>query len=245
MAHPIDSRAAGPPEAIEAAAIGIEAASGLMERLGFIAFRTPPGEPMPDSCLMAVIRDRPSREHFDPEAASFWIVDERHGRLSVIDRDSTMPVHRRFSWGAIRLVDRFGARNGFVGFGGTLDAERVGPDARLMIFRSPAPILRLPGHSQQADRLAQPALAFFGRLVPHLWDAADSEAWLDGAGPEALHAAFLIDTAARLGRSEEIRDAESDDAAAVRRSLALLGRHRPAALEAGHRLLQRLQLAAA
>jgi hypothetical protein len=241
MDHATDDR---PPEAIDEAPISLEAASQLMARFGFVAFRTPPGAPLPDSCLMAVIRDLPTREHFDPEAASYWVVDDRHGCLAVVDQASPMPLKRRFSWGRIQLVDRFGERNSFVGFGGTVDAEAVASDARLLIFRSPAPILRLPGHSQLQDRLAQPALSFFGRVVPHLWEAGDPERSLDAAGPDALFGAFLIDTATRLGRSEQIRDASIDETAAVRRALALLRRHRPEALAAGEALLGRLRLAA-
>jgi hypothetical protein len=234
--------AATPPEAIEEPPITVDEASRLMAGLGFVAFRTPPGAAMPDSCLMAVIRDRPSRQHFDPEASSFWVFDNAHGRLQLIDRDSPMPVHRPFGWGRIRLVDRYLARNSFVSFGGDLDAERVGPDARLIIFRSPVPILRLPGHSQLQDRLAEHVMSFFGRLVPRLWSDDVREAELESAGPEALYAAFLLYTAEALRRSPMLRESSSEDAAALRRHLAEMARHRSAALAAGVGLLKRLEL---
>lgn len=225
-----------PPQSIDDAPIDIDTASELMSQLGFMAFRTPPDVPVPDSCLMAVIRDRPSRQHFDPEAATFWVIHDRHGRLEMVDRESPMPLHRRFSWGRIRLADRFGARNSFVAFGGTLDARRVGEDARLLVFRSPAPILRLPGHSQLEDRLAEHVVAFFGRLMPHLSEDSEAEAGLDVAGPETLHAAFLLDTAARLERSAAIRTASRETLSAVRHGLSILANHRPAALRGGRDL---------
>ena len=236
-------RATEPPDEIDDAPISVEEASELMARLGFVAFRTPPDDPVPDSCLMAVIHDLPTRQHFDPEAASFWVLADRHGRLAIVDRESPTPMHRRFVWGRIRLIDRFGARNSFVGFGGTLDAERVGQDARLLVFRSPAPILRLPGHSQLEDRLAEEALGFFGRLIPRLWGNDGAEEALASAGPEALYAAFLVDASTRLGRSEAIRSASGADVAAVGHGLATLEHHHPAALQAGRALLAQYGLA--
>jgi hypothetical protein len=234
-----------PPDEIDDAPISVDEASELMARLGFVAFRTPSDDAVPDSCLMAVIHDQPTRQHFDPEAASFWVLADGHGRLTIVDRESPMPIHRGFSWGRIRLIDRFRARNSFVGFGGTLDVERVGEDARLLVFRSPAPILRLPGHSQLEDRLAEEALGFFGRLIPRLWGDDGAEAAVAAAGPEALYAAFLVDASTRLRRSEAIRSASGADVAAVGHGLAALEHHHPAALEAGHALLVQYRLATA
>ncbi|HEY6608930.1 MAG TPA: hypothetical protein VI277_07040, partial [Candidatus Limnocylindria bacterium] len=65
-----------PPEGIDEPPITVDAAARLMAGLGFVAFRTPPEAAAPDSCLMTVIRDHPTRQHFDPEAASFWVFDE-------------------------------------------------------------------------------------------------------------------------------------------------------------------------
>lgn len=240
-AEPNGDPALTPPEGIEEPPITLDEASQLMARLGFIGFRSPPEAAVPDSCLMAVIRDRPTRQHFDPEAASFWVFDDPHGRLELIDRDSPMPVHGRFSWGRIRLVDRYLARNSFVTFGGVLDAERVGSDARVIIFRSPAPILRLPGHSQRQDRLSEHVMSFFARLVPKLWSDGP-EAELASAGPEALYAAFLLYTAAALKRSPMLRESAADGAAAVRRDLADMAHQRAAALAAGDALIKRLKL---
>ena len=57
-----------------------------MADLGFVAFRTPPGMPVPDSCLMVMIRDAPTRRHFDPETVSYWVIDERARATELVDR---------------------------------------------------------------------------------------------------------------------------------------------------------------
>lgn len=231
-----------PPESIEQPALTIDEAADLMAELGFVAFRTPPDEAVPDSCLMVMIRDAPTRRHFDPETVSYWVIDNGHGRTELADRDMRAPISRPYSWGRLRLVDRLGVRNSFVSFGGWLTGTRVGSDALLLIFRSPAPILRLPGHSQQRDRLSDEILAFFGRIVPRLWSRPTDERLVGSVPPEALYAAFLLDETARLGRSIQLREAIPDDARAVRRELELAMRHRPAALAAGRELLKLMGL---
>jgi hypothetical protein len=236
-------RRALPSEAIDEAPITVDAASELMADLGFLAFRTPPGTAVPDSCLMAMIRDAPTRRHFDPELASYWVIDDGRGRVEVADRDTTTPLTREFSWGRIRLVDRFGARNSFVSFGGVMDAERVGPDALLLVFRSPAPILRLRGHSQREDRTAEEVLTFFGRLVPRLWQSPAEERMLGAASPEALYAAFMLHSTARSRQSTVLREAISDDVRPLLRELRLTEVHRPHALSAARALLERMDLA--
>src|SRR5688500_17155318 len=131
---------AAPPESIEQAALTIHAAADLMADVGFVAFRTPPDAELKDSCLMAMIRDAPTRRHFDPETVSYWVIESGHGQTEVVDHGAQTPISRPFSWGRIRLVDRLGKRNSFVSFGGWLTGERVGADALLLIFRSSAPI---------------------------------------------------------------------------------------------------------
>ena len=231
-----------PPESIEQPALTIDEAANLMAVLGFVAFRTPPDEAVPDSCLMVMIRDAPTRRHFDPETASFWVLDNGRGRTDLADRGTRTPLSRPYSWGRIRLVDRLGARNSFVSFGGWLTAERVGSDALLLIFRSPAPILRLPGHSQRPDHLSDEVLAFFGRVVPRLWSSPTDERLIGSLPPDALYAAFLLDEAGRVERSAPLREAMRDDAGAVHRELELAKRNRPDALAAGHEILSLLDL---
>ena len=231
-----------PPESIEQPALTIDDAAGLMADLGFVAFRTPPGAVVTDSCLMAMIRDAPTRRHFDPETVRCWITRDGHGQTEQLDRDSSTPISHPFSWGRIRLVDRLGARNSFVTFGGWLTGERVGADALLVIFRSQAPILRLPGHSQQSDRLSDDALSFFGRLIPRLWSNPAHEVVVGSVAPEDLYGAFLVHEAGRLHRSHSLREAIPDDAHALLRERELAERHRPETLAAGRELLSLLEL---
>jgi hypothetical protein len=212
-----------------------------MGDLGFIAFRTPPGTPRPDSCLMVMLHDAPTLRHFDPEVVSFWATRAARGHVETMDRSARVPFTEPFSWGRIRIVDRIGARNSYVAFGGTLSGERIA-DATLLIFRSPAPILRLAGHSQREDRLGQEVLTFFGRLVPRLWTSVDTEREVSAASPEALYAAFLVHTGARSSHSTALRDAQGGETAVVERELSALAAHHPSALAEGHRLLAMLEL---
>ena len=231
-----------PPESIEQPALTIDEAAGLMADFGFVAFRTPPDAEVTDSCLMVMIRDAPTRRHFDPETVSCWVAENGRGHTELVDRGAGTPISKPFSWGRIRLVDRLGMRNSFVSFGGWLTAERVGDDAVLLIFRSPAPILRLPGHSQQSDHLSDDALSFFGRLVPRLWSSPAHERLVGSVPPEDLYAAFLLHEAGRIHRSQSLREAIPDDAHALLRELELAGRIRPETLAAGRELLSLLEL---
>jgi len=133
-------------------------------------------------------------------------------------------------------------RNSFVTFGGSLHAERLGADALLLIFRSPTPILRLAGHSQQHDAAADEVLSFFARLVPRLWTPAD-ERLVNGRTPEELYGAFLLHVRHRLDRSAELREAMSGDAHLIHSELAIMAAHRPTRLATGNQLLQELRLA--
>jgi hypothetical protein len=231
-----------PPESIEQPALTVDEAAGLMADLGFVAFRTPPGAEVTDSCLMAMIRDAPTRRHFDPETVSCWITANGHGQTQLVDRDADTPISQPFSWGRIRLVDRLGMRNSFVSFGGWLTGERVGADALLLIYCSPAPILRLPGHSQRSDHLSDDALSFFGRLVPRLWSSPAQERLVASVPPADLYAAFLLHEAGRLRGSQALREAIPMDAHAVLRELEFAERHRPDTLARGRELISLLEL---
>ncbi|HET9416058.1 MAG TPA: hypothetical protein VFP30_00820 [Candidatus Limnocylindria bacterium] len=224
-----------PPATIDDPPLTVDEASALMADFGFVAFRTPPGDDMPDSCLMVLIRERPTFQHFDPEVVTYWTMSNGHGRPATIDRGTGHSGERSFSWGRIQVSDRLGVRNSFVTFGGQLRAENVGPGALLVIFRSPAPILRLQGHSQHADRLAEEAMAFFGRLVPKLW-SPDVEAGIGRAPPEVLWASFLLDERERLvlahGRLDGV------ESLPLWPSLRKLASERPDVLAAARRVLQ-------
>ena len=232
-----------PPESVDDSPITLDAASRLMADLGFVLFRTPPEAEVPDSCLMAAIHASPTRRHFDPEIISFWTTLKGRGQLTFVDRDLRVPFEGSFSWGRIRMVDRLGARNSFVSFGGVVTADRVAADALLVVLRSPAPIFRLPGHSQREDRLAEEVMSFFGRLVPALWPTPDAEEAAAMAPPRALYAAFLLHTTGRLEHSSLLRDALGTEASRARQAMAQLAREDPGAVADGHELLRILGLA--
>jgi hypothetical protein len=239
LLHGDDGR---PPESIESQPIDVEDASRLMVDLGFVAFRTPAGAAAPDSCLMVMIHDEPTGRHFDTEVITYWGASAGRGHLLALDRTATLPLSRDYSWGRIRIVDRFGAQNAFVSFGGTLTGESISDHAHLFIFRSPAIILRLPGHSQREDRLAEEAVSFFGRVIPHLW-RADAERDLSSRDPLDLYAAFLLHTRAELAASLALREALGAEEQVLHRELRALEARGPGRMEAGRALLAALGIA--
>jgi hypothetical protein len=229
------------PESIKDPAISLDDASGLMAHLGFVAFRTAPGDSVPESCLTVMIRSRPTGRHFDPELVTYWVHHGRAGHLELVDVHTAPPVFERFSWGKIQIADRFGISNSFATFGGFLYAERMDPDALLLVFRSSAPILRLAGHSQKRDAIAEEIMSFFARVVPHLWTPAE-EQLVNARTPEELYAAFLVHVRRRLDGSAALREAMSGDVRMVDSELAIMAEHRPTALATGKRLLRELRL---
>lgn len=231
------------PQSIDDPPLSVDEAAALMTDLGFLACRVPPDAEVPDSCLMVVVRDAPTNRHFDPETATFWVVDGPHGRLEVVDRGTRTPFARRFSWGTIRLTDRFGARNELVTFGGRVTGTRIGPDATLLIFGSAAPILRLGGHSQPRDQLADAAAVFFRRLVTRMWSGSAEVEVGTRVPAEELWAAFLLHEHARFASAPSVRESAPDVARAVARALEEARTHRPESLAAGRRLLDWLDLA--
>lgn len=231
----------GPPESIDETPIDVEEASRLMATLGFVLFRTPPGARLPASCLMLQLNDEPTGRHFDPEVVDYWAIVAGHGRSLSLDGSVHVPFSGSYSWGQIRITDRYGVRNRFVSFGGELSGESVGPGAKLIIFRSPATILRLPGHSQRQDRMAEEALTFFAHVIPRLWEPG-IEPTVSDASPLDLYASFLLDTRARIERSSVLRVALERESPTLQREIAALERAGGGHLEAGRALLSTLGL---
>jgi hypothetical protein len=170
---------------------------------------------------------------------SYWITSANgHSRIKAIDGSLRTPYRQALSWGRIRLVDRVGARNSFVTFGGVVTGERVAEDALLLVCRSPAPILRLPGHSQREDRLAEEVLAFFGRIVPALWRSPEIEPTTSRASPLAMFAAFMVHTSTRAEHSVELREALAPDLPFLHHELARVTAQRPIEVAEGRALLE-------
>ncbi|HET7471813.1 MAG TPA: hypothetical protein VFJ71_01690 [Candidatus Limnocylindrales bacterium] len=209
-------------------------AADRLSRLGFLAVADLPDRPGPGLLLVA-IRDRPTFRHFDPEAVTYWITADGHGRRRTFPRDSSPPLAEAFSWGLIRIVDRLGATNEYLTFGGRVEADRVG-DAVVVRFVSPAPIVRRGGHSQGVDEGAEAIGAWFGRLRLAVDLRRGFEAELAAAEPLARYAAFLRDAREQLRTTPAIRSVYQDLACLVRGEAVRLEAEHPDAWAAGDRL---------
>jgi hypothetical protein len=180
---------------------GLEAAPDLRiaaRRLapwGFLADPDLPDRPGPASLVVA-LRERPTLRHYDPEVVEFWATHDGRGAHETITRDTSMPFTSRVSWGPIRILDRLHETNGYLGFGGRCDADRL-DGAVIVAFTSAAPILRRGGHSQGWDEGADAVGAFFGRLLVTVDYVPGFEERLGETSPLARYAAFLQDAEAR------------------------------------------------
>jgi hypothetical protein len=213
-----------------------------LTHLGFLLVSPfPPG--VAPSRLFVSMRPSPTRQHFDAEAIEYWGTgSDRRGHAEKLVYASRLPLTGSFSWGKIELVDRLGAQNEFVGMGGQLQADRVGPDEVVAVFTSMAPILRMGGHSQAADVVALEMAAFFARMmVPIDFDPGAEQA-LAEADPLTRYAAFIAYERDRylghsLLRAEHPREAEilSEEAERLRGT-------QPGPWDRGRRLLSDLGL---
>jgi hypothetical protein len=167
-----------------------DAAQALLVDLGFLLV---PGPPLDRGAayLMVALRPHPTKAHFDPERIEYWTLDE--GRAQPTELTWPMSVAGpRYSWGAIRIIDRIAATNTFASFGGNVTVSRD-LDVQAVLFRSEAPILSLGGHSGPADPLGANVGGFFAVLraaaghepVKHL---------ADSLSPAALYSAFVART---------------------------------------------------
>jgi hypothetical protein len=215
----------------------VHAADRLAE-WGFLADPDLPDRPGPASLVVA-LRPIPTLRHYDPEVVGFWANDHGRGAMHEITRRSPMPRALDFSWGEIRIVDRLGESNEYLGFGGRCDAGLVG-DAVIVSFTSPAPLLRRGGHSQGWDEGADAVGAFFGRLLVTVDYVPGFEAELAAASPLARYAAFLRDASARYRRVRLLTGVESPFAALVRAEVPRLTDDHPVEWRDGGRILERV-----
>jgi hypothetical protein len=173
----------------------LQTAARRLEPWGFLADPDLPDRPGPASLIVA-LRERPTLRHYDPEVIEFWATQNGRGAHMTITRGTETPVSIGVSWGEIRILDRLGESNGYVGFGGRCDADRVG-DALIVAITSSAPILRRGGHSQGWDDGADAVGAFFGRVLVTVDYVPGFEERLSHATPLARYAAFIQDAEAR------------------------------------------------
>jgi hypothetical protein len=191
------------PEPIDPAT----AATRLVD-LGFLSVSDLPDRPGP-AFLLVAIRPVPTLHHFDPELVEYWVTKDGRGQAASITGETPMPLQRDFSWGLIRIVDRLGVTNEYLTFGGRLEAARVGADT-VIVFTSPAPLLRRGGHSQGWDIAAVDLGAFFGRMMVAVDHVPGFEARVAAAAPTVRYAAFVADVLERFRGSPELRAARAD-----------------------------------
>lgn len=179
-----------------------EVAAELLHGWGFLVHPDLP-DLDGDAYLLVALRAAPELDHFDPERIELWASDGARGDRLEITRASR-PVDKDYSWGTIRVVDRFGIANEFVSMGGRLAVHRAG-DTTVAIFTSCTPILRRGGHSQGWDAAAADMAAFFGRLLLAVDLIPGFERRLASATPLARYATFLADAIERHRASPLLR----------------------------------------
>ncbi len=175
---------------------------------GFIATSDLPDKPGPASLLIA-LREQPTLTHYDPDRVEYWATREGRGVHVTITRETQLPFDGVFSWGLIRIVDRLGESNEYAAFGGHVEVELV-DGVVVVVFTSPAPILRRGGHSQGWDPGATSIIAFFSRLLVAVDFRPGFEREVAAADPLTRYTAFLQDVLPRYKASIALRDAEPE-----------------------------------
>ncbi len=219
-------------------------AASRLTHLGFLLISPfPPSGGAPPSRLFVSLRARPTLQHFDVERANFWTTGtDRRGHPEELTGRSRMPLDRGYTWGKIELVDRLGAENDFVTMGGSLVADRIDDDRVVAVFTSPAPILRMGGHSQADDLVALEMGAFFARMMVPIDFNPAAEPALAGADPLARYAAFVAFQRQRYLGHLLLRDEHPKEAEILGEEAERLRRAHPDAWERGRRLLEVLAL---
>jgi hypothetical protein len=221
----------------------LRSAANVIADLGFsIVTRAHPGNPVATDLIVA-LRDEPTLRHFDPEEVSYWVPEDGRGRPRRVERATQVPFEGRFSWGPMEIVDRVGAMNRWLSFGGTVRAAALDDSTTIVSFESAAPIQRWSGHSQGMDPLTPEMGAFFGRLMIPIDFEPGAEARILAAPPLVLYAAFLQDVNAREHRSQQLREADRSLSTFVEHEVHRLPSIDPDAWRAGELLLGELERA--
>ena len=217
-------------------------AAALVAHLGFLLVSPFPDRPG-DTQLVVALRDRPTLEHFDPELIRYWRTGaDRRGHPAEVSRATPLPIDSEFSWGKVDLIDRFGIQNEFVTLGGRLQADQAAPGTTVAILRTPGPILRMGGHSQDVDRVALELGAFFGRIMVPIDFEPGVEQAVSAAAPLDRYAAFVAFEHARYAAHRAMRDEQPRTAAVLAAEASRLSEKEPVAWQAGQLLLVRIGL---
>jgi hypothetical protein len=182
-------------------------AAERLARLGFVVVDGTHPEETGTAQLLVALRRVATTEHFDPEIVEYW--EARGGRGRLVELARTTPVHARqpFSWGTIRVVDRVDAFNSFMSFGGEVTLAALDADTTIVVFESPAPIVRSTGHSQSVDPLTAEVGAFFARIKVPIDFSPGAEERIAALPPRALYGAMLAALQRRYAHNEALRDA--------------------------------------
>jgi hypothetical protein len=209
--------------------------AGQVDHWGFLAYPDLPDGPGP-AFLLVALRPAPTLQHYDPEAADYWVTEDGRGSRRTLTHDSSMPRSEDFSWGLIRLVDRVRVSNEYLTFGGHLDAALI-DDVVVAAFASPAPLLRRGGHSQGWDDGADAIGGFFARMMVAIDFKPGFEQVFAAAEPLTRYAAFVRDSDQRRRRQQ--RSTSFDDALGrlVRHEAVRLRESAPSAWKAAGVLL--------
>ncbi len=211
-------------------------ASVRLADLGFLAGPDLPDRPGP-AFLLVALRDRPTLRHYDPERVEFWVTERGRGVRRSLLRTTRLPLDEEFSWGMIRLYDRLGITNEYLGFGGHLSAAEV-DGATIAVFTSPAPMLRRGGHSQIWDEGTDELAAFFARLVAAVDVQPALEASIADADPLVRYAAFVSHLVRRYRSSADLRAINPQVWTILLAEQFLMQRDHLGAWDAGERLLE-------
>lgn len=222
-----DAMAAGPD---------LRQAAERLARLGFVVVSGSHPEETGTAQLLVALRRRPTLEHFDPELVEHWAVVGGRGRTVEITRATPLPRHGPFSWGTIRAVDRVDAFNSFLSFGGDVTVSAIDADTTIVVFESPAPIVRSTGHSQAVDPLTGEVGAFFARMKVPIDFSPGAEQRIAALSPRSLHAAMLAALQRRYARTEALREAHPAIAAWASHEARRMREGHPADWEAGGQL---------
>lgn len=217
-------------------------AAERLARLGFVVVGGSHPEETGTAQLLVALRSQPTLEHFDPELVEHWVATGGRGRTAEITRATPIPRHEPFSWGTIRAVDRVEASNSFLTFGGDVTVAALDADTTIVVFESPAPIVRSTGHSQSVDPLTGEVGAFFARLKVPIDFQPGVEERIAALSPRALHGAMLTALQRRYARTEALREAHPGMAAMASREARRMRVEHPADWGAGEQLAVDLDL---
>jgi hypothetical protein len=211
--------------------------------LGFLLTPDGKGTESP-AYLLVALRAEPTRSHFDPERVEYWQPANGRACSTSFSRATPLPADHPFTWGSIRIVDRFEVGNEYLSFGGRLSAALL-DGFTVAVFASPAPMFRGAGHSQIEDPAAPAVTAFFARLRAAAGDSPNLEQRILRVSPQGRYAAYLADACETYRGSQLLQLTHPHTWQSLTRQERRLRAERPSAWTEGLGLLPVLRTVAA